>query len=765
MKKIAMMTWYTYHNYGTALQASALYHTIKKLGYSVDMINYLPRPAGAAKTVSVLISEIARKTKEHLQRNYSSEGRKKLFLEYLEDRITETEPCLSHVELNDLCDKYDAFVCGSDQIWSPLNFDDKYFLSFVDDYEKKIAYAPSMGASSIKNPIIRSRIAEQIQTFKHLSIREDQGAQIISELTGKDAQLVLDPSLLITPSEWDEYAALYLSKKIPDEDYIICYFLGDPNKYMGYVRRISKRMNVPYYIIPVKRSEKRSGNCVPFEVGPTEFVSLIKNAKHVCTDSFHGLAFAANYNVPFSVFKRFKDNDKRNQNSRIFSFLKLLSLENRLIDPKETQIAHMLTCDFSNPNEILDNMRQKSLQFLSSSLHYATNEHSEYKTSEYIITNRCCGCGACETVCSKKAVSVSLNDEGFQHYTIDPDKCVKCGMCKTVCPMTHVAASNLQMSVGLYSVKSKFPEVLAKSSSGGVAHELSKAFNKENAYVCGCVYEKTDNSAKHIIVPPDAIDKLTLLQGSKYIQSVSGKVLSEIKAIAKENKLIFFGTPCQCAAVDKLCKKNHIRDNVYIVDLICHGVPSAFLWRKYLWDINAKYKTGEAPNVLFRSNEGKWNIRTIVVSGNGVTHKETEKKDDFYAFFRRGLCDMRSCYDCPYRQKSSADLRIGDYWGNRFKNDLGGVSMVIAVTAKGKDLISILENNGSCDIQQYPLEEYWSIQAPYNHIPSLFRETIISELKENKRSLSDMRKEYCRYYDIREKLSDIYQALLHVIKR
>ena len=128
MKKIAMMTWYTYHNYGTALQASALYHTIKKLGYSVDMINYLPRPAGAAKTVSVLISEIVRKTKEYLQRNYSSEGRKKLFLEYLEDRITETEPCLSHVELNDLCDKYDAFVCGSDQIWSPLNFDDKYFL-------------------------------------------------------------------------------------------------------------------------------------------------------------------------------------------------------------------------------------------------------------------------------------------------------------------------------------------------------------------------------------------------------------------------------------------------------------------------------------------------------------------------------------------------------------------------------------------------------------------------------------------------------------
>ena len=760
-----MMTWYTYHNYGTALQASALYHTITKLGYSVDMINYLPRPAGAAKTVSTLKSEIIEKAKEYLQKNYSSENRRKLFLKYLGDRITETEPCRSYVELNDLCDKYDAFVCGSDQIWSPLNFDDKYFLSFVDDTEKKIAYAPSMGTSSIKNPTIRSRIAKQIQTFKYLSVRETQGAQIISEITDKSPCVVLDPSLLITPIEWDEYASVALSNKLPTNDYIICYFLGNPNKYMGYVHRISKKMNIPYYIIPVKTSEKNSINCVPFEVGPSEFVSLIKNAKHVCTDSFHGVAFATNYNVPFSVFKRFHDNDKRNQNSRIFSFLNLISLESRLIDPKEKQITHMLDCDFSRSNEILKNMRQSSLNFLNSSLISATGEHPKHQSYKYKSTDRCCGGGVCSTVCSKNAISISTNDEGFQHYTIDSDKCVECGICKTVCPMTRVSAPTLCTSKGLYSAKSASSDVLKKSSSGGVAHELSKIFNKDNAYVCGCVYDSTNNSAQHIIISPNEPENLALLQGSKYIQSCSQKALTEIKSITKENKLIFFGTPCQCAAVDKLCQKYHTRENVYIVDLICHGVPSAYLFNKYLNDLNDKYKTGKAPTVLFRSNEGKKNERTIVVSGNGVTHRETEKKDDFYAFFRRGLCDMRSCYDCPYRQKSAADLRIGDYWGTRFKNDSDGVSMIIAVTDKGNELVSMLKNNNSCSINQYPLDEYWSIQAPYNHSPSLFREKIISEFKENHRSLSDMRKEYCSYYDAREKLSDIYQNIKHIIKR
>lgn len=763
-KKVAIMTWYTYRNYGTALQASAICNKVRELGYSADMIKYLPRVGRSSKTVGTLKKEIVCKAKCLLNKEYSSDERERLFSNYLNERITETKECHSYVELSDLNNEYDAFLCGSDQIWSPLNFNEKYFLPFVSNSSKKIAYAPSLGASKIDNPAIIKRMSELISEFDNLSVRELKGAELIEKMTNKKAQVVLDPTLLMTPEEWDDFANVDNCPTNRLGDYIICYFLGDYKKYMRYVRLLSKRIKMPYYVIPVKLKEKKSKESVPFEVGPSEFVSLIRNAKHICTDSFHGIAFATNYRIPFSVFKRFKDKDSQNQNSRIFSFLSLLSLDSRLVDAKERDLNAMVTCDFSKADESLTTLRESSLNYLKNSLEIAMQSDAA-NLQKYKITDMCCGCGACATVCSKGAITISLDPEGFQHYSIDADKCVKCGLCKNVCPMTGVIADDVKNSSGLYSAKSNSFEVLKASSSGGVAHELARHFVEFEAYACGCIYDSNHNIAKHIIIEPRATEKLHLLQGSKYIQSVTQDVMASIVNITRQSKLIFFGTPCQCAAVDKLCKKHRTRDNIYIVDLICHGVPSYYLWTKYLHDLNSQYGVGEKPEVCFRSNDGRWNMRTIVVKGNGISHSEIERKDDFYAFFRRGLCDMRSCSECPYRQKSSADLRIGDYWGPRFNNDKDGVSMIIAINERGKELVELLENNNLCYINEFPLEEYWKIQAPSNHSPSLAREQIIEELKENKKTISKLRKEYCRYYDLRERISVVFQGILRILKK
>lgn len=526
---------------------------------------------------------------------------------------------------------------------------------------------------------------------------------------------------------------------------------------------ISIMDELPNFFLDYREKMSTEKESVPFEVGPSEFVSLIRNAKHVCTDSFHGIAFATNYRIPFSVFKRFKDKDSQNQNSRIFSLLSLLSLKNRLVNPKERNLKAMITCDFSKADESLRKLRESSLNYLKSSLEFATQSGAA-KIKKYKIADMCCGCGACVTVCNKGAIIISRDSEEFQHYSIDADKCVQCGLCKTVCPMIVVIADDMKKSLGLYSAKSISPDVLKASSSGGVGHELARHFVESGAYVCGCIYDNNRNIAKHIIVEPWAMDKLHLLQGSKYIQSVTQDVMASIVSITKQSKMIFFGTPCQCAAVDKLCKKHRTRDNIYIVDLICHGVPSYYLWIKYLHDLNSKYGVGENPKVSFRSNDGRWNLRTIVVKGNDTSYSETERKDDFYAFFRRGLCDMMACSECPYRQKSSADLRIGDFWGARFRNDKKGVSMIIAINGRGKELVELLQNNNLCDISEFPLEEYWKIQAPSNHNPSLAREQIIEELKENKMPINKLRKEYCGYYDFRERISVLFQGLMRILK-
>ncbi len=323
--------------------------------------------------------------------------------------------------------------------------------------------------------------------------------------------------------------------------------------------------------------------------------------------------------------------------------------------------------------------------------------------------------------------------------------------------MTQIKAPEMKSSVALYSVKSNSDETLKKSSSGGVGHELASQLLNSGYAVCGCVYETETNSAKHIWVTPDEKEKLSLLQGSKYIQSNTRDAINELSNIAEKYKIAFLGTPCQAAAMDKILSKKSVRKDAVIVDLICHGVPSYHLWDKYLSDIDKKCGTGKNPEVSFRSEDGEWRKRLLQIEGNGKLHKQVERKDDFYAFFRRGLCDMATCFDCPYRERSGADLRIGDYWGNKFINDKQGVSMVIANTDAGNKLARGLEN--VCNVEEQNLDEYWSVQCPYNLHKPLIREQLIEELKDEHSDLHELRKKYCSYYDWYEKIIDILKVL------
>lgn len=760
-KKIAILTWFTYKNFGSVLQASSLTYIISKLGYNSALVNYLPKGEITSRSKLYLI----KRAKNKLIRQYSSVERDALFNDYLGNRVYLTKMCTSYPELHDLNQEFDAFVCGSDQIWSPLCYDSKYFLDFVENVDKMVTYAPSIGSTKINDPIIRERMIQNISRFKYLAVREQQGANLIKELTGQEAEVVLDPTLLMNVAEWNEFACVDEVQKV-DGKYILCYFLGNAGKYMSYVRTLSKKLNIPFYVIPVTIQQKNGGNAVPFEVGPSEFVSLIRNAEYVVTDSFHGMAFSVNYNIPFSIFKRFKDNDPKNQNSRIFNLLQMLGLEERLVDYKNTKnIQDVVDCDFTEANQKLKDKRDYSIGYLKNALANAVKTPTAQKELPFKITDMCCGCGACSTVCVKGAISICRNDEGFEHYSIDIAKCVQCGQCKTVCPMTNITAPQMKESKALYSVKSRSEQVLKKSSSGGVGHEIASELLANGYAVCGCTYDPSDNSAKHIWIMPGKADKISLLQGSKYIQSVTTEAMKQIVELAETTKIAFFGTPCQAAAVDKILRKKNFRDQAIIVDLICHGVPSYFLWDKYLSELDKKYGTGEHPAVLFRSKEREWRRLLLLVDGNSKVYKKEENKDDFYAFFRHGLCYMESCSDCPYRERSAADLRIGDYWGDKFAYDKQGVSMVIANTVQGDELINTLGNRTTCDISRQDLTEYWSVQFPYNQPRPLIREHLITELKDEKNDLHDLRKKYCAYYDQMESITKTIRFVRKIVKR
>lgn len=762
-KKVALMTWYKYYNYGTALQAVALYNTIKRLGYDVDVINYSPRKNrnySCDKVYRSIFKMTLNKMKEVLNPSGISCERIKLFNNFVLDNITETKPCRSYPELHDLNKIYDAFICGSDQIWSPLWFDDKYFLSFVDEPQKMIAYAPSMGNNKADDKNLKKEISKNLKRFSNLSVRENDGKKLINKLTGQMAKVVLDPTLLLLKDDWDSYASKGQTKELQNKAYIICYFLGDSKKYTKYVSMLSQKAGIPYYIIPVKRNQYADSHKISFEIGPAEFISLIKNARYVCTDSFHGMAFSIIYNTPFTAFKRFSDNDCENQNSRLENLLDKLELKDRLIPLNHNYtFDEFYNCDFKNANRLIADLRNESIQYITTALkmsvEYIPDNHYNYK-----ITDNCCGCGACSAICPKGAITVQRNSEGFEHYFINRQICVKCGKCKTVCPMTNVEAAEIHKSYGLYSVENKSEQAIKASSSAGVGYAISKFGVKNRYHICGCVYDRNNAAARHILIHPNEDDKIKMLQGSKYLQSLTADVFKKIIALTSEEKLIFFGTPCQVAAARKLLKDKSMK-NIILVDLICHGVPTYYLWEKYLGDINKNHSTGVNPEVLFRIRTKNWHKRFIKIYGNGNTYVQSERKDDFYAFFRRSMCDMSACSECPYREKTSADLRIGDYWGKKFQNNNYPVSMVIANTKSGAELLSLLETE-NCAFEKQDLEDYWRIQAPYNLKKSLYRTEIISELYKGEKSLHKLRKKYCRYYDMFEFLGFVKAKFDHL---
>lgn len=769
-KKIALMTWYKWKNYGTVLQAGALTKKIKDLGYDVKVISYLPRKQPVIKpkqSLRLLLKNIFFAIKKRIKGNtiYISKEKEVLFETYLDEHFEMTTNCTSYAELYQLNEQFDAFVCGSDQIWSPIAFEDKYFLPFVENESELVAYAPSFGVSKIEDSRIKEKIVKLVSRFKHLSVRESYGAKIIEQLVGRKAEVVLDPTLLMDKTEWDQFIAVENIQKLEEEKYIICYFLGDYTKYIKIIHALSKRLKIPFYIIPLTKKCKNKKYSVPFEVGPNEFVSLMRNATYVCTDSFHGVAFSIIYNIPFLTFKRFKDSDTQNQNSRIYSLLKLLALEDRLIETKKlNKKKEVAYCDFLKTNQLLEGLRRTSKRYLESALIEASNSNKEV-CKKYKITDLCCGCGTCTTVCAKGAISIRVNEEGFYHYAIDETKCVKCGQCKTVCPMVDIVAPSLKNAKALYAVKSTSKAILETSSSGGIGYELGKRLLQLGYTVFGCSYDSDSNTAKHTMINPNEPEKLKLLQGSKYIQSMTETALTQIRSIAKEQKIAFFGTPCQVAGVDKLLLKQGVRENAILIDLICHGVPSYHLFNKYLETICQKKCISLHPKVAFRIKKKKWQKRYIKIYDETKAYISSERKDHFYAFFRRGLCDMSTCYDCPYRESSSADIRLGDYWGEKYRKSKLGVSMVIAKTKEGQELLGQLEEEKLICSENCDLDDYWKIQYPYNQLKPLWRETLIEDLKNDSKSLCLLRKEYCRNYDIFEKMQRIFMGMKRFFKK
>lgn len=763
-KNIGIMTWFYNYNYGSALQLVALNQTIRELGYNPIVIQYYHQSTNRLPDMGIFQEYVRRlynKINVAMNNQYSifSEDRNRRFDMFLNQHIQYSDLCNNMADLYHLNDAFHAFVCGSDQIWSTRSYDPHYFLDFVLDNQRKIAYAPSLGQSKISDSHVARRMRENMSSFLHISVREEEGKRIILELTGKEAELVVDPTLLFDSARWEKLAKINNKRII--KPYALVYFLGCNMKHWRSVKRMSKEMGLELRIIPVFKQDLVRSGCIEEPIGPIEFLNWIKDASFVFTDSFHGTVFSLIFQKKFCVYKRFKDKDKYSENSRIYSLMNQLNLKNQIYTSKNEKKFLFQEIDYDSVNEILKRQREKSILYLKNALYSVPSLERNNKFT-YNINNvgmLCCGCGACLGICPVNAISMELVKEGFYKAVVDQRFCIHCGKCLGVCPFLGVRTDKNIHEGKLYSFKRKEKSILLKSSSGGFAFSMAQMLNKNGYAIIGCGFDSQKQKARHMIAYQGEIEKLYMFQGSKYMQSDISDV---VKCITEEKKpMLIFGTPCQIAGLKKLIQ-NH---NVIYIDLICHGVPTYNLlvkYQKYLRE-TANIDT-DGLNIVFRYKPKGWRKKYIFASDGKNEMCSCQSRDPYLRIFEVGNCLARNCYECRWRDRSTADIRIGDYWGKQFRKEKEGVNMVLTLSPKGETILHNLVSQCDCDIKEKNIEDYFKGQQIKNNSRPVYYEELINELQDIKIPIQDTVKKYVIPYEKRRRLIKAYTAVKGILK-
>lgn len=368
--KVGIITLNNYNNYGNRLQNYALEEFLRINGYEPQTIinktinkKYLTihRKQKVKELYNSGIKGVFKFTKNkifdkiHKETSNLTSLREDRFKEFSRKYINESS---FYIDMNNNCikeDEYDFFIVGSDQVWNPfyMEVSSISFLSFVPK-RKRISYAASFGVSKIPDTHLDD-YKKWLLGINKISVREDAGANIVKELTGRDVPVLIDPTMLLNKEQW-----LSISKKSvykPKNKYILTYLLGggtDEEKKI--IQEISKKYNLEVVNLCDIKEEKYYITC------PSEFIDYINDASIFLTDSFHGCVFSLILDTPFIVCNRVGQNYKTSMESRIDTFLNKFKLESRRFS--NINNINIFKCDYTISYDILENERLKAQQYL-----------------------------------------------------------------------------------------------------------------------------------------------------------------------------------------------------------------------------------------------------------------------------------------------------------------------------------------------------------------------------------------------------------------
>lgn len=368
MKRIGVIThYYNSRNYGGVLQAYALVQVLSRMGFCAEQICWDGVQHSEKRKKK---KGLARAVKKEFWNVYTGLIRKKLqaradAFEAFRQEIPHSSKVYDSTNIQQCANQYDMFVTGSDQVWNMEWYDAAYFLDFAPADKTKFSYAASMPNTELTEQQ-KARVEEHLKRFDGISVREQETAAYLTELMRKEVAWVLDPTLLLDRDQWE----MVCTPRAVQEPYIFCYFLSTEEQHRKLAAEYSKKLGCQLVTLPylnrVNGQDFRFGDMRLYDVSPGAFISLIKNAEYVVTDSFHAAVFSSIYQKEYFVFGR---PEHKNADSRIYGLTELFGTEAHFCDtPEKMKLEYLLQCeplDYAAPADGFETMKKQSLDYLS----------------------------------------------------------------------------------------------------------------------------------------------------------------------------------------------------------------------------------------------------------------------------------------------------------------------------------------------------------------------------------------------------------------
>lgn len=289
---------------------------------------------------------------------------------------------------------------------------------------------------------------------------------------------------------------------------------------------------------------------------------------------------------------------------------------------------------------------------------------------EIVDKSKCCGCEACRSICPKKCISMQADKEGFLYPKVDLSQCVDCKLCEKICPVLNPKYSKKEPLA--YAGINNDINIRLQSSSGGIFTLIAEQVILKKGVVFGACFDEQWNVVHDYT---ETKEGLARFRGSKYVQSYIGNSFLQAKRFLDEGRFVLFsGTPCQIAGLGNFLRKPY--QNLLTVDLVCHGVPSQKVWKKYLYELvseayNIKKRSSsfsfvdKINSISFRSKENGWKKYNVKIEyKNGKKDVIPAERNIYMNAFLSDLSLRPSCYDCPAKlHKVQSDITLADFWG------------------------------------------------------------------------------------------------------